>query len=95
MVVITTRCSDVEGDELPRRQNIINISRLQSAVNQCIRKPRPQGVLRADVLLPNHWIGQSSSVIDDQKTKTATTLRSVNRVSKSAPLILPSVELQM
>lgn len=40
-------------------------------------------------------MGQSSSVIEDQKTQTMITESSVKRVSKSAPSILPFVPLQM
>ena len=40
-------------------------------------------------------IGQSSSVMLDQKIHKVTTERKVKRVSKSAPSILPLVPLQM
>jgi hypothetical protein len=40
-------------------------------------------------------IGQSSSVMLDQKIQIVTTERRVKSVSKSAPLILPLVPLQM
>lgn len=40
-------------------------------------------------------IGQSSSVMDDQKIQIITTDSSVKSVSKSAPSILPLVPLQM
>lgn len=44
---------------------------------------------------PDTGIGQSSSVILDQKTQIMTTERRVNRVSKSAPSILPLVPVHM
>lgn len=47
------------------------------------------------VLSPDVGIGQSSSVILDQKTHIMTTDRSVNNVSKRAPSILPWVPWQM
>lgn len=40
-------------------------------------------------------MGQSSSVILDQKTQMVTTDRKVNSVSKRAPSILPLVPLHM
>ena len=47
------------------------------------------------VLSPDVGIGQSSSVILDQKTHIITTDNNVNNVSKSAPSILPWVPWQM
>ena len=40
-------------------------------------------------------MGQSSSVMLDQKTQIMTTDRRVKKVSKSAPSILPLVPVQM
>lgn len=47
------------------------------------------------VLSPGGGIGQSSSVILDQKAQIRMTATSVKNVSKRPPLIAPLVPLQM